>query len=110
MSTNLVSRWLTPVEAAEYARVPVGTVRRWIDAGYIRPVVTRDKAELRGKGANGYVIDARDIDAYMETRKRSPADETVGAKPKGCPRRPESPSVEGSAAAAFLAKYRKGGG
>lgn len=65
----LESRWLKPPEAAAYARVTLSKIRQWIAEGILPVAVTRNKLDLSGKGASGYVLDRQDVDKLMEQLK-----------------------------------------
>lgn len=62
-------RWMKPVEAAIYARVTLCKVRQWIAEGILPVAVTRNKKDLHGKGACGYVLDRNDLDNLLEQLK-----------------------------------------
>lgn len=82
-------RWMTPQEAADYARVKEGMIQKWIREGLLRPAITRNKQNLQGRGSAGYVIDSRDIDKIMERLK---SDVCTG----GCEPNPTSRPKRGS--------------
>lgn len=67
----MIPRWMTILEAADYARVKEGMIRKWIKEGLLRPAITRNKQDLQSRGSAGYVIDSRDIDNLLEKLKRN---------------------------------------
>lgn len=64
------SHWLTMAEADEYAKIKISTLRRWIAEGVIKPVVTRQKKDIKGPGASGFIVDSRDLDRVLENLKQ----------------------------------------
>lgn len=63
------ARWLKTIEAADYARVTVSMIRKWIAEGALPVSVTRNKRDLHGRGGGGYVLDRHDIDKLMDQLK-----------------------------------------
>jgi hypothetical protein len=76
------TRWMKPAQAAVYACVPEATIRRWIRDGYLKPAVTRAKRDIHGRGASGFVLDSRDIDALLEALKQCLPDRAFVFDPK----------------------------
>lgn len=108
MSTDLSSPWLTVAEAAAYAKVGEHIVSRWINEGQLRPAVTRRKKDLRGRGANGYLIERSDIDDLLRSLKTN-VPEAVGGEPEPPPRTPSRRSPAPSGKQAFRDRIRRGG-
>ena len=102
------SRWLTPAEAAAYARVKEETIRRWINEGLLRAAITKTKKVPGSCGPAGYVIDVHDVDKLMESLKvrLGPA---VAADPPGRRNR-DLYRASGARFAAVEAKIRGKGG
>lgn len=69
MDSGIQSPWFTVAEAAKYAKVGEETITRWIKGGQLRPAVTHQKKNLRGRGAAGYLIERDDIDKFLRTLK-----------------------------------------
>jgi hypothetical protein len=95
VAIEVESPWFTVGEAARYAKVGEDLIARWIGEGRIHPSVTRNKKNLKGRGAAGYLIERADLDKFLRTLKVNVAAAAVGgaaAAPEEKPRRPPRPA------------------
>ena len=76
MSTEIQSPWFTVAEAASYAKVGEDAITRWIGEGRLRPAITRNKRNLKGRGAAGYLIERDDLDRFLRSLKANVAEAT----------------------------------
>jgi hypothetical protein len=67
--SEIPSPWFTVTEAARYAKVSPDLTSRWINQGRLFPALTREKRNLAGRGAAGYLIGRDDLDTFLRSLK-----------------------------------------